>query len=159
RRYPTETTRPNCRPTGLVRPCESSLESLPLQRRRSLHRRRSLFTGYGVVDYERSASPLDDRWIQQLAIECDGAETLQSCPFKRIDDASCMRNLLGAWAKHVIDPIDLSRMDQRLSAEPEPSRLQRVAAEALLVGDIRPDPVDRLPTRRDRRDDHRGARV
>jgi len=50
RRYPAETTRPNCRSARLVRPCESSLKSLPLQRRRSLHRRRSLFTGYGVVE-------------------------------------------------------------------------------------------------------------
>src|SRR5438094_2277651 len=70
-----------------------------------------------------------------------------------------MRSLPGGWARHVMDPIDLSRMDQRLSAEPERSRLQRVAAEALLANDIRPDPVDRMPTRRDRRDDHRGARV
>src|SRR2546426_9510022 len=75
------------------------LKRFPSKRRRSLHRRRSLFTRDSLVQQERSASSLRDRLIEQLAIECDGAEALQSCPFKRIDHASCVRNLLGAWAE------------------------------------------------------------
>src|SRR6266566_4531451 len=98
------------------------LERFPSKRRRSLHRRRSLFTGYGVVQQERSASSLHDRLIEQLAIECHGAEALQSCPFKRVDHASCVRNLLGAWAERFIDRVDLPWMDQRLSAETEAAR-------------------------------------
>src|SRR5882724_9209106 len=102
---------------------------------------------------------LDDRSIDKLAAEGYGTITPRIGLFERLDDSLGVVDFFGRRAEHLIDGIDLRRVNQRHGREAETARLPPITGEAFRIFQIDPDPIDRLNVSRRGRDDHGGAGV
>src|SRR5437762_4901159 len=92
-RYPAETCRPNRRSAWSLGRVRAHLKRFPSKRRRSLHRRRSLFTQHRLVQEEDLASSLDDRLVEQLSVERDGPVSFGLAILECSDDTPRVGNL------------------------------------------------------------------
>src|SRR5919201_3009813 len=82
------------------------------------HRRLGTRRGLTRSRSNDSARALDDRRIEHLAVERDGAKTLRGAFVVRGDDTSRVRDLIRRRRKDLVHDRDLSRMDALPAAEP-----------------------------------------
>src|SRR5438128_6360192 len=83
------------------------------RRRRRLGSDMSLSSTDGVVEAQHPAGALHDRQIDQLAAEGDRALAGGLRLLERVDDAPSVLDLGRARAEHLVDDVDLARMECR----------------------------------------------
>src|SRR6266542_2137061 len=123
---------------------------------RSLMRTR---LGVSLDPAQDAPRAIDDRRIQHLPVERDRALAARQCFVERAHDPPRLFDLRRGRAEDLVDEGDLIRMDERLAAEAEAARAERIGAKARGVLDVRPDAVERKLSRRHGGDDGRRARI
>src|SRR5439155_19154750 len=107
----------------------------------------------------RSPRSFDDRRVEQLSLERDGAEALRSRSVERRDDPTGMLDLRRRRAEDLVDRLDLVRMNARFARVAHSSCTEGVASEAFAVFEVGPDAVQRETVRGCGGDSHGGPRV